>query len=195
VKTPKATVTLCFFLALFVLPASSSGQLAESLRWGAPVASLQMSISTGESKSAGAPQLLVALRNIGERDVTLNLGVMLANGKAQLPERISLNLTDAGGRTRTLRFHDKRYPAIAGRVDDYVVPLRAGSTYVLTFDLDQFWSPDAEDFQLRLPPGKYQIAAQFEGGGAKSVNLDMPGMSLMNFWTGKLRSNDLVFER
>ena len=197
--TLKATVIsamcVCSLLCLFPSPTPLRGQSAESQQWGAPVDGLQMSISAGDYSNVGVPKFQVAVRNLGARDVVLNLGIMLANGKVQLPDRIRLNLTDAGGRTRELHFFDKRYPGIAGRVDDYVVPLRVGSTYTVTFDLDQFWSPDAGDVQPRLPPGRYQIAAQFEGVGAKAGNSDTPGMKLMNFWTGKLQSNALTVER
>lgn len=127
--------------------------------------------------------------------MTLNLGIMLANGKVQLPDRIRLSLIDAGGRRRELRFFDKRYPAIAGRVDDYAVPLRAGSTYILTLSLSQFWSPDTKEFQLKLSQGKSQIVAHFEGGKARTDNLDTPGIKLMNFWEGVLLSNALAIER
>ena len=198
-KTLRATVlsaiSIFSFLTLLLSPASLRGQSAESLHWGAPVNGLQMSISASDSSDMDVREFQVALRNIGKQDVALNLGIMLANGKVQLPERISLNLTDASGMRRKLKFIDKRYPAIAGRVDEYVVPLRVGSTYTLTFNSDQFWSPETEDFQLRLPSGKYQIAAQFEGGGAKTSNLDMPGIRLMDFWKGKLHSNALAVER
>lgn len=187
-----SAICICLFLSLFLSSALSRGRSIESLQWGAPVDGLQMSISATHSSNLDTPEFQVSMWNIGEQDVTLNLGTMLANGKVQLPERIGLNLTDSRGKTRKLRF---RYPAIAGRIDDYVVPLRAGSIYILTFNLDQFWSPDTKEFQLKLPPGKYQIAAQFEGGGVKTSNLDMPGIKLMNFWKGKLQSNALAIER
>ncbi|MDT5270903.1 MAG: hypothetical protein QOH49_3089 [Acidobacteriota bacterium] len=197
-KTVKAAalsaIGICTLLAL-LSPASSKGRAAENLQWGAPVDGLQMSILTAGSGNVDVPELQVALRNTGEWDVVLNLGIMLANGKVQLPERIRLSLTDADGRTRELRFFDKRYPAIAGRVDDYVVPLRVGSTYLLTFNLDQFWSPDAKDFQLKLSQGKSQLVAHFDGVKAQTGNLDMPGIRLMNFWEGKLQSNVLAIER
>src|SRR5882762_9505959 len=105
---------------------------------------------------------------------------MLADGKVQLPDRISLNLTNEGGRIRKLSFFDKRYPAVAGRMDSYIVPLRAGSIYTLRLSLHQFWSPDTKEFDLKLLPGRNQISAQFEGGGAKFVNFDMPGIKFMN---------------
>jgi hypothetical protein len=39
------------------------------------------------------------------------------------------------------------------------------------------------------------LTAQFEGTGARTANLDMPGMKLMNFWLGKVESNRLTIER
>lgn len=186
---------ISLFLSLFLASGASRDRSIESLQWGPPVHGLQMSILAADSGNADAPEFQVALRNVGGQDVTLNLGLMLANGKVQLPQRISLNFTDASGRMRGLRFFDKRYPAVAGRLDDYVVPLRAGSVYTLKFKLDQFVSPDNKEFGLKSLPGAYQVVAQFEGSGAQTDNLDMPGIRLMNFWKGKLQSNALAIER
>jgi hypothetical protein len=149
-----------------------------------------MSLSVLMTGNRNDPEFEVALRNMGEQDVSLNLGIMLANGKVQLPGKIHLNLTDGSGRNRELLF---TYPAVAGRVDVYVVPLRAGSTYTLKLRLDQFWSPSPEEFRLKLKPGRYEVLAQFQGDGAETSNLDMAGMKLMDFWKGKLQSNVVVF--
>lgn len=135
------------------------------------------------------------IRNVGNQDVIVNLGSMMANGKVQLPDNITLNFNDARGRERKFKFGDKKHPIVAGRLDDYIVPLRAGSTYTLRFTLDQFWSHDTSEFEVRLLPGKNQLSAEFEGGGARLVNLDMPGIKLMNFWTGKVQSNTLSIEK
>jgi hypothetical protein len=137
----------------------------------------------------------VALRNVADHDLTLNLGTMLANGKVQLPNNISLNFTDAEGKTRKFRFADKKHSFVAGRIDDYVVPLRAGSTYILRLTLDQFWCHETKEFEVKLLPGRNQLTAQFEGGGAKLVNLDLPAVKLMNFWEGRVQSNTLAIER
>ena len=153
-----------------------------------------MSISDAGSNNLHVPEFQVAFRNAGKQDVTLNLGFMLANGKVQLPQNISLNVTDAAGQTRKLKFFDRRYSGVFGRLDDYVVPLRAGSTYTLKLRMDQFWSPDTKEFELKFLPGKYQITAQFEGGGAKISNPDVAGIKLMNFWLGKVQSNIIVVE-
>jgi hypothetical protein len=81
---------------------------------------------------------------------------------------------------------------IAGRVDNYAVPLRSGSTYILELRLDQFWSPSTKEFNLKLKPGHYWVSALFLGTGAETRNSDTTGMNLMHFWKGKLQSN--VFE-
>jgi hypothetical protein len=163
---------------------------ASKEQWGLTTQGLQMSISA-TVKERGNPEFQVAIRNVGEQDVTLNLGMMLANGKplkggkSLFPTNIRLNLTDPKGKRRELHFSE---PGIAGRVDDYVVPLRVGSVYTLKLPLSQFWSPNTKEFTLELKPGKHQVLAQFEGSGAKHGSSKF----IMNFWKGKLQSNTLT---
>ena len=153
---------------------------------GRPVDGLQMCLaSTGTD-------LQLALRNVGDDDITLNLGSMLANGKVQLPDRIAIKFTDAQGKTRVFKFGDKKHAFVAGRVDYYVVPLRSGSTYTLKLSPDQFWCLETKEFSMPLLPGDNQLTAQFEGTGAPQPNLDMPAIKLMNFWLGKVESNTLT---
>jgi hypothetical protein len=187
-------VITCLFLNSSLSSASSRVQSNGNLQWGAAVNGLQLSITDAHSNNLQVPEFQVAFRNVGTEDVTLNLGFMLANGKVQLPQNISLNVTDAVGQTRKLKFSDRRYAGVFGRLDDYVVPLRAGSTYTLKLRIDQFWSPDTKEFEWKFPPGKYQVMAQFEGSGAKISNPDVIGIKLMNFWLGTLRSNLMVVE-
>jgi hypothetical protein len=168
------------------------GQNGESLRWGQANDGVQMSLS---SVNLNGSELQVALRNVADHDVTLNLGVMMANGKVQLPNYVSLNLTDSQGRTRVFTLADKKHSFIAGRLDDYVVPLRVGSMYTLKLNLDQFWCQEREEFEITLPRGKSFLTARFQGRGAEAVNLDMRGIRLMNFWLGNVESNTLTIER
>ena len=171
--------------------AASGDKTTSQEPWGVTAQGLRMSLSATGRDKAGNPEFQVAFANVGEHDVTMNLGMMLANGKAQLPDRIRLHLTDAQGKTRELHFSDKRYPGIAGRVDDYAVPLRVGSVYALKLPLSQFWSPSTNEFVVESKPGKYHVSAQFEGGGAKHDS----GKFILNFWEGKLRSNTLTLEQ
>ena len=184
-KTPLiVAVLISVVFAVSTTDASRASQ--ETADCGRVVDGVQMCLASSGSN------LRLAFANVGDRDVTLNLGIMLANGKVQLPNRVAIKFTDAQGKTRLFRFGDKRYGAIAGRVDDYVVPLRIGSTYSLQLTLDQFWCQETKEFSIPLLLGDNYLTAQFEGTSANAVNLDMPGIKLMNFWLGKVESNILT---
>lgn len=172
---------------VFVLMSIGQAPAADE-QWGEPTKGLQMSVSILKPAKAGDVKFEVAIRNVSEQDLILNLGIMLANGKFHLPDKIRLHLTDPTGKTRELHFSDKRFPGVAGRVDDYLVPLRAGSVYSFTLRLEDFWSPDDpddKDFDVKLSPGKNQIAAQIDGIA------DDTETELIPVWKGKLKSNVL----
>ena len=61
---------------------------------------------------------LVVVPNTGSRDFVVNVGEMVANGKVMFPSAVRLTITDAAGNSRELKFFDRRYPAVAGRIDD-----------------------------------------------------------------------------
>ena len=116
---------------------------------------------------------------------------MLGNGKVQLPTNVALKFTDAQYNTRVFKFAVKMN--ISGRVDDYVLPLRVGSTYTLLLTLDQFWCPETREFSIPLLTGDNYLSAEFEGAGAHFVSSDMAGIKLMNFWLGTVESNVVTF--
>ncbi len=182
----KTKLLLCLALAL-------SGVLfgcATTSNQPAATNGLQMSLSVVKTNDRNDPGFEVTFKNVGENDVCLNLGYMLANGKVQLPAQIHLKLGDAGGKIRELDFADKRYGAVAGRVDDYAVPLRSGSSYTLELRLGQFWSPGTKEFALKLEPGRYWVSAWYQGNGTQT---DLHNTLLMNFWQGRLESNVFSF--
>jgi hypothetical protein len=190
-----------FFLTVFLFAAPLFGTL-EGCRTQNPGSlehkigptnnGLQMSLAVIPSADNERPKFEISIRNIGTNDTSLVLGYMLANGKVMLPKNIGLILTDSSGKTRKLTFSDRRYPAVSGRIDDYVVPLRAGSTYSLRLGLTEFVSLDTNEFDIKLKPGTNKLSAQFQGTAAEIPNLDMQGVKLMKFWTGKLDSNVLT---
>jgi hypothetical protein len=181
----------CLLFGLLSPPASPRGQSAGGAQWGATVEGLQMSVAVADEGKAGEPELLFTIRNVGEKDVILNLGMMLANGKVQLPNRISFSLTDSDGKAREFHFFDPRHAVVAGRVDPYAVPLRSGSAYALRIGLDNFHYSNASEWGVasKLPAGRYQITARFEGDGAMLSYLVAPS------WAGRLQSNTLTFEK
>src|SRR6185369_8761363 len=126
--------TLLTFAVLVAIAGSGTGAAKSSQNTpdcGRAVDGVQMCLT------ASGSNLTLAFSNVGNRDVILNLGTMLANGKVQFPTKIVLKYTDAQGQTRIFKFAAPTF--VAGRVDDWVLPLRAGSTYSLRLALDQFW--------------------------------------------------------
>jgi hypothetical protein len=118
---------------------------------------------------------------------------MLANGKVMFPASIRLVLTDPSGQTRELQYFDRKHPAVAGRVDDFTVALRAGSIHTIRATMDHYWSPATKEFGVKLTNGRYRIVARFQGEGARTDNGDMPGLALLNFWKGTVQSSPLEF--
>ena len=182
-----AFIVATLILLTFVVSASGAPPGDEDC--GTAVDGLQMCLATSGSN------LQLTLRNVGDHDLTLNLGIMLGNGKVQSPTRLAIKFTDAQGNTRLFKFFDKRYSGVAGRVDDYVVPLHIGSTYTFQLALDQFWCQDTAEFSIPLVSGDNYLTAQFEGAGASSINSDMQGIKFLKFWLGKLSSNTLTWHR
>jgi len=100
-----------------------------------------------------------------------------------------LMLTDSAGLSRELHYRS-RDAGIAGRIDDYLVALRAGSAYTVRVSLEDY----TRGVDMKMPTGRYKIAAQLPGRRATGVNLDMQGVALLNFWSGVVYSNIAEFD-
>jgi len=166
-----------------------SAQAAAGPKWGPVTGGLSIGVSIGfaEGQSNRAP-LEISLKNNFEKDFVVNLGTMLANGKVMFPEAVRLIVVDPMGTSRELHFFDRRYPAIAGYVDDFIVALRGGATYTFTVWTDQYWSPATKEIPLKWVRGVHRISARFDGRGASHVNGDMSGVKFLNFWIGSTNS-------
>jgi hypothetical protein len=190
---------LCCAVALvggFHAVGASQSRPLVTADWGNANGGLRMAVAPVAltSERPEEQHFYVLVENVGGGDVVINMGFMLSNDKVMFPEAVRLLLTDSQGTTRELQYFDRRYPGVAGRVDDFIVALRVGSLYAMRISLDRYWSPATKEYGLKLAPGQYRIEARFDGQGARSLNLDTPGIALLNFWKGTLRSNSLGFE-
>ncbi|MGB2675985.1 MAG: hypothetical protein WAN12_02755 [Candidatus Acidiferrum sp.] len=184
------------FTSLLLLGSSSATRKPSPQAWGEVVSGLQISIylDQAEGVQSNAPKFRVEFRNAGEFDLILNLGTMLANGKKQHPNAVVLTLTDARGKSRRL---DLLLPGIiAGRVDPLIVPIPVGAMFSIPVDLEKYWAATSGEFDCKLKPGNYSLQAEFAGKGVgqQEANLDVQGIALMPYWTGRVTSNHLQFE-
>jgi hypothetical protein len=125
--------------SLLVLGGSSARLNSSQKAWGEVVEGIQMTIhlnraEVGQSKT---PRFRVELRNAGEHDLVLNVGMMLANDQEQYPNAVVLTLTDAPGKTRRLNLREPA--AVGGRVDPLIRPIPVGATFSIPADLDKYW--------------------------------------------------------
>jgi len=164
-------------------PGTAQAQEAEPTRRVVNTGGLRLSLGIPAGDPIGAFQ--VTLLNAGEQDLMLNLGMMLGNGKTQIPNRIQVVAIDAGGKTFQRQLEQ---PRIAGRVDDYVLPLPSGSTYSVRLTRGRVWSQDGKNSFQPLPVGEYKAFLRFDGSGPVTNNTGSEGVHLINFWKGKVES-------
>lgn len=151
-----AVALLCAFPALAVGVAASQQQQTSDSKLSLKISALPV--------NSGDTAFQVTFENLGNTDLLLNMGFMLANGQKQEPVAMSLIIAREGESPMEWQYAVKY--GVGGRLDDYLVPLRAGSTYSLRLSLTQFWSANLKDFALpSLRSGSYRIRAQFNGGG------------------------------
>jgi hypothetical protein len=151
--------------------------------WGKPADGLRLGVLSAKDRVS------VVLENVGPNDLILNLGLMLGNGKKQLPTAVRLRLTDATGNIHVL---ERKVGGIAGRVDPFVVPLPAGGRYTLACALSDYMDPYPVPTDVPLAAGPYRVSAAFVGTQIKQgeTSGDTPGLALMTYWTGTVTSGE-----
>src|SRR5262249_54866659 len=86
----------------------------------------------------------------------------------------------------------RTFTFVAGRVDPLIVPLPAGCRFQLGFDLSEFVDEDPAWAGRLFLPGSYRAAVEFAGKAVtrEETNSDTPGLAVMHYWTGTVRSRD-----
>ena len=167
-------------VALLVALGVSAGPAIEANRQE-PKAELRLSLQVEPYRDDA--EYALAFANVGEVDTVLNLGIMLANGRRQLPSAIQLVFTDSTGNDAQAEF---AMPPIGGRVDDYLIPLRAGSQYSVRLAASSFH---------RVTFDAESVRARFVGKEAGSANPDVEGLKFLPFWIGTIESNVVNFKQ
>ena len=105
--------------------------------------------------TSGQIELTITLRNLGAVDKSAYFGVIVGNGKKYLTNELALDVKDAHGTTR-YRYFDPSVPAIAGRLDPWVITLPANSSFSIVRPANHFWvdgaplSEERDPFEVRL---------------------------------------------
>ena len=153
--------------ALLLIDGSAAAQNPKPKVWGRPVDGLQMRIYQAEDGQSKVPKFRVELRNAGEKDLVLNLGIMNRNGSEQYPTAVSLFLEDAQRLSRRLELKRPLQASDAGK-EALHVPLPVGATFSFLVDLDNYREATSKELDYKLKPGTYRLAAHLTGFRADS---------------------------
>lgn len=165
-----------------------SGQAPAAIAWGASANGLRVGIDRPHDAPTGSCSLALWFENTGTEDYLLNLGLMLSNARRMDASAVSLVVGDGGAKT----LHPWRGPlSVGGRVDDYLVALRAGSRYMIAAELINFRGASALEPALAPRPGRYQIAMRFVAQPPRATNGDTLGIGTWHFWTGSVDSRSI----
>ena len=115
--------------------------------------------ATGQSK---APRFRVELRNVGEKDLRLNLGITTRNGEQQYPTAVSLILADSQRLFQLIELRRSIPVSDVGKETLYL-PLAVGATFSFPVDLDHYWAVNSKEIDYKLKPGTYWLAAHLNG--------------------------------
>jgi len=162
----------------------------DKVKAAAPAPVLRVSLRADDAKSAEEMRLTVTIENVGDQDTVLLMGIMLGNGISQFPMSIRLLLTGDDEKTLELEIP---FPAVAGRMDPYIVPLRVGSAYSLALRLDDFRPHKSHGESIRLKPGRYRLRAEFVGESRDHLTWRREGLPLLRYWPGRERSEEATF--
>lgn len=151
--------------ALLSIGGLSLAQKPNSRDWGSATNGLQMRISVDSSaiEQSKVPKFRVELRNVGEKDLLLNLGTKSLDGRHQYLTAVSLILEDEQGELQWLELK-RSVPVGDPGTETLSLPLPVGAVFSFPADLDDYrLATSKESAAQKLEPGTYLIAAHLNG--------------------------------
>jgi hypothetical protein len=125
-----------------------------------------------------------AIRNVGESDTAVRLGSIIGADKYTIDD-LRLRQKSTTDQITETKYQPRRYPdRVGGRLEEWIQPIPARSSYVMSAESNDFW-------QFRQPPGRKSVP--FPAGAELSVTVTIlePRSDAMwrAFWSGTLTSN------
>jgi hypothetical protein len=153
----------------------SVAQEPNAKEWGAVANGLQMRISLDQAvnEQFKVPRFRVELRNVGAKDLLLNLGTKSRDGRRQYLTAVSLVLVDAHRGSQWLELK-RTVPVSHAGTEALSLPLPVGASFSFPVNLDDYWVATSEELDHRPKPGTYLVAAHLNGFINELIRTDPP---------------------
>ena len=129
----------------------------------------------------------LTIQNSGNQDTAVLLGYALGNGEVYLPREFIVEVTSGdGSQTEPLVF--QRPLRLAGRIDNWIVPLPQQASFTLVLRAFDFIPLTTRS----LPFKAEQLRVRLTGKTiTNDLNPDLVGLRNWHVWTGEAASNTL----
>ncbi len=130
-------------------------------------------LDQSEGTAPGLPKFQVQLRNVGERNLLLNIGSIAFAGREQYATAISLILIAPGAKPQFLLFlRPAEDPEAKPR--PLLLPLPVGASFSIPVDLANYHAIGSNTRFPELKAGSYLIAARFIGFNMAAAAANLP---------------------
>ena|SRR5688572_25217465 len=148
-----------------------------------PQPSISLMLECGERPD----EVALSIRNSGQIDTAVLLGIVIANGRWHVPRELVVELKRVGNPIPEELVY--RTPAgIAGRIDHWIVGLPVRSTFTLTLRPIEFVAISSKP-EVAAPS---EVTVRLTGRPITSdLNPDMKGLQAWRLWTGTVTSNSV----
>lgn len=150
----------------------------------------RISIEVGceSADGVGVTAFTATLRNTGDADTAIVLGLTLSNGKVYLANDLTLLASRAGSDVvQEYGFFDPKH-AVAGRLDPWVVPLPQSARYRVSLPVNQFVSRSSPFAPIPIRTSAWQVRLRLEGRRITGGNGDLQGLRLLRLSSGPVES-------
>ena len=137
--------------------------------------------------AVSAPDLRIALRNTGPKDVNLVLGMTLANGRSYHASALFLDVKRRGSDMIEVFAPTDATFSVAGRLDPWILPLPVQSEFSLTRSLGSF-GMNLERLTMDRAPMNLRLRLEPLPQYQPKPNDDTLGAGLVHVQSGRLQS-------
>lgn len=108
---------------------------------------MRICLAQAAAAQSSIPKLRVEFRNVGEKDLLLNLGIMTGHGAEQYPTAVLLILVDAQGSEEWLELK-RPHQVNDAKNEPLLLPLPVGATFSFGVDLENYWTPTLKESSI-----------------------------------------------